>query len=564
MTSFSLVTEPWLSCQAPDGGTLLVSLHDVFDGRHPVAGLRGDSPTQDYALLRLLLAIQIRAHATSLTHDASSDLDFIDWWEGQWAVISAGGADETTLAYLDRFGERFDLAHDRAPFMQVAQLHTASDARLPVSRIIPEAENDYFTMRTGAARQTLDFAEAARWLVHTQAYDYSGIKSGAVGDPRIKNGKGYPIGQGWTGLTGGTTVVGASLRETLLLNTTADGIFGGPGDIPAWEREPDGPSPRPVAYPAGVADILTWQSRRVRLFHDGERVTSVLVSNGDPVPNAGANVLVDPMTPYRYSPNKSTKSQAVFYPRPYDTNRMMWRSLEPLICLDGDHPNTGPLALKKGEHAPQRPRTLSQLAMLRSERVLRGHDVLTIRLTSASYGPQASSASTTVDARVELPRSLLQEDRLYARLQVLTVARATLDAGICLGQFAGELLRAAGGEYAFQPNHTDGILADLEPLFHSWLRELDTTSVDLAAARWESAVSAEVIARAHTLLRGAGPRALIGREVVENERAVFHSAGTAYARLLSRLRDALPLTLHHPSAHLLATPTDSKETADVV
>ncbi|NYN06610.1 type I-E CRISPR-associated protein Cse1/CasA, partial [Salmonella enterica subsp. enterica serovar Typhimurium] len=74
-------------------------------------------------------------------------------------------------------------------------------------------------------RSKLSFAEAARWLVHTQAYDYSGIKPGVEGDPRVKGGKGYPIGTGWSGMTGGTVIRGTTLLETLLLNSTPEAIY---------------------------------------------------------------------------------------------------------------------------------------------------------------------------------------------------------------------------------------------------------------------------------------------------------------------------------------------------
>ena len=55
--SFSLITEPWIRCQLMDGGEQLLSIAEVFGGSIAVLGLRGDSPTQDYAVLRILLAI---------------------------------------------------------------------------------------------------------------------------------------------------------------------------------------------------------------------------------------------------------------------------------------------------------------------------------------------------------------------------------------------------------------------------------------------------------------------------------------------------------------------------
>jgi CRISPR system Cascade subunit CasA len=549
--TFSLLTEPWISCERGDGTDALLSLREVFDGSTEVVGLRGDSPTQDYAVLRVLLAIFWRARRPETVPGPGETFYFDDWREDRFAETSE--PDEAVLTYLDAHADRFDLLHPTQPFMQVADLRTSKDSRLEVSRIIPEAESSFFTMRAGEGLTSLSFAEAARWLIHTQAYDYSGIKSGAVGDPRVKGGKGYPIGTGWTGMTGGTTVLGRTLRETLLLNTPSNALREAERDLPIWERSPDGPAPRAVPDPAGPADLATWQSRRIRLFTEGTRVTAVLVSNGDRIPEAGANILKDPMTPYRFSANKSTKVQDVFYPRPYDTNRMMWRSLEPLLALDGDVPLTG--SARPGK----RPLTLNELAEAQGP-FGSNLSVLNLRLTSASYGPQASAAATTVDARIDIPRALLHASHSSARRAVLDNASATFEAAKALGIFGGRLLVAAGGEYAFDAKATDSLLAGLEPEFRAWLRRLDPNSTETAGPAWQRLVAERVRSMAQVLLRGAGAKALIGREVVNGEHSSFMTAGTAYAHLQRDLRKNLPLLAEPKNTTTHATGPSEEET----
>lgn len=533
--SFSLVADPWIRCQQTDGTDVSLSLEGVFDGTTTVAGLRGDSPTQDYAVLRVLLAIFWRAHRGDTAVAPGRTFDVEEWREEAWHQAVSGEADGAVLTYLDQHRDRFDLLHPRHPFMQVADLHTSKGTLSPVPRIIPEAESGYFTMRAGDALNSLPFDEAARWLIHTHAYDYSGIKSGAVGDPRVRGGKGYPIGTGWTGMTGGTTILGDTLRETLVLNTAPRALLAGEEDRPIWEREPDGPVERSSGAPKGPADLATWQSRRIRLFRHDDRITGVLVSNGDRIPEAGANVLGDPMTPYRYSTNKSSKTEDVYYARPYDTNRMMWRSLEPLIALDGDVP------LIRGEKASKRPETLDALASARDEGLPESQRVLNLRLTSMSYGPQSSSVATTVDARVDVPRKILAPGAETVRQSVLANAKATREAAAALGIFGGRLLAAAGGEYSFQATHTDALLADLEPEFRDWLASLDRDSADASMVAWQQTVEKRVHERADVLLRGAGPKALIGREIVQNDRVSLLTAGTAYAWLQRDLRKLLPL-----------------------
>ena len=174
-------------------------------------------------------------------------------------------------AYLDQHRERFDLLHPVTPFFQVAGLRTAKDEIASLNRIVADVPNGeaFFTMRACGADR-LQFGEAARWVVHAQAFDPSGIKSGAVGDPRVKGGKGYPLGVAWAGNLGGVLAEGTTLRETLLLNLIAADtttLRAQEDDRPAWRREPCGPAEAKdlVFRPSGLRDLYTWQSRRLRL-----------------------------------------------------------------------------------------------------------------------------------------------------------------------------------------------------------------------------------------------------------------------------------------------------------
>ncbi|WP_267911046.1 type I-E CRISPR-associated protein Cse1/CasA [Corynebacterium macginleyi] len=222
------------------------------------------------------------------------------WFAEKREELCETKRDQVVLDYLDAFKDRFDLLSDTIPFMQVADLHSQKNETRPISYIVPEAADEHFTMRTAEGRRAIPLDEAARWLLHLQAYDYSGIKTGAVGDPRVKGGRGYPIGTGWTGRTGGTLVLGTEgLLETLLLNTPMTAVMTKQGtnpielDKPVWEREPDtaaqrrGSDDKLGAVPQGAADLATWQARRVRLVTEKGQVTRVLVANGDRIPDAG-------------------------------------------------------------------------------------------------------------------------------------------------------------------------------------------------------------------------------------------------------------------------------------
>ena len=533
--SFSLLDEPWIRCQDTDGEAVAVGIRDVFSGDMELLSVRGDSPAQDYAVTRLLLAIFWRAHRHDIAVKPGQTFDFSDWFGPALEQAGSGTPDERVLEYLDEHADRFDLLHPETPFMQVADLHTAKGQYSDINRIVPEAENTYFTMRAGDAQRSLSLAEAARWLVYVQAYDYSGIKSGAVGDDRVKGGKGYPIGPGWSGRTGGTLVLGRTIRETLVLNTVFEAI-GRETDKPVWERESDTAAQRSSATPQGPADLATWQSRRVRLFVEDGAVTGALVSNGDAIVGAGANVMDDPMTPYRYSRNKSKKGTDVYFPRPFDTERTVWQSLEPLILLESDVPSN------KGEKPPKRPATLDNLGIMREEGVF-DEELANLQLVSVEYGPQESSVATVVPAILEMPIELLAPGARLQRRTVIDAANATSQASTNLGSFVGQLAQASGGDYEFNVDSKNSILAELEPKFLNWLKTVDGKNYGQRAKEWQGVVRQEIVAHAQMRLRGAGPKALVGREEPDTEdKTRLISAGTAYRWLLRNLDESLPLT----------------------
>lgn len=558
---YSLLDEPWIRAEDSTGHPISVSVREVFDGTVVLSRVRGESPAQDYAILRMLLAIFWRAH------QLGQNDSFGEWLSDSQEVAIMNQRDDQVLDYLEKFSERFDLLHPEVPFMQVPDLSTRDDSTKEITMIVPEAQDSYFTMRAGPELDSLSLEEASRWLVYIQAFDYSGIKSGALGDPRVKGGRGYPIGQGWSGLTGATVVHGKNLRHTLVLNTIEEALKNA-DDRPVWERTPDGPSIRSQAtpwknypivpdFPMGPADLATWQVRRVRLFTEEGRVTRVVIANGDKIPDAGANVLQDPMTPYRWSKNKSTKDKDVYYPRPYDPTRTLWRALDALIVAETD----GGFGAK--EKAPKRPKNLTSLAEFR--KIVPKH--LDLELISVEYGPQSSSVASTVHSHVGMPIDILVAANRSLRRSARDAAAKASDSSIALGAYGGNLLQAAGGDYQFRSDLTDRLLSELEFSFVEWLTTLSdaasTTSQDAAdaEAEWEQTVYSHVMELAETELRGAGPKALSGRILPprgEGESPQVISAGSALNQLKRKLHNILPSTVP-PSKEELSTSKGDKQ-----
>lgn len=358
-------------------------------------------------------------------------------------------------------------------------------------------------------------------------------------------------------MTGGTIVHGKNLLQTVLFNTAPD-CLGNTLDKAIWERPQGNAAVRSKqkdssgnfvpGVPQGPADLAVWQSRRVRLILTKDIVSGVIISNGDQIPDAGANQMSDPMTPYRYSSNKSTKDHDVYYPRPYDEDRTVWRSLDALVVGSKDTPADPKSKL------PQKPRTLTTLVELSSRGLDFIPDSLDVELVSIVYGPQSSSLASSVHSFVNLPTDLLKENAATARQAVRVVTTSTLEASVDLGRFAKNLLVAAGAsgkETPFPAAVVDNALAELEPRFATWLSQLATvcaedsielTPIKNAVTSWERSAREVLESHARELLRGAGPRALAGR-MADVESGKLISAGNFHYRFLQLLNERFPSTV---------------------
>jgi CRISPR system Cascade subunit CasA len=533
--SFALTTEPWVRVRRHDNAVVELSLVDVFGQAHQIVGLAGEVPTQDVALLRLLLAIIRRSFPQMRSHDD---------WAHAWKT---GRFDMAPIeSYLERHRDRFDLLHPETPFLQVAGLRTAKGEMTELARLVADvpAGHQYFTTRSGAALKSMTFAEAARWIVHCQAYDPSGIKSGAVGDDRVKGGKGYPIGIAWCGWLGAVVVEGANLFETLMLNLPLGRSLPDPEtDVPVWERPPLGPGidDRPGA-PYGPVDLLTWPSRRIRLGHDGERATGVLIANGDPL-HPRNMFRHEFMTGWRLSETqmKALKtSDPVFMPRAHVPDRAVWRGLESLLTPTDDTKRT------------MAGRWMEWLAELQEHDILSVSFPLRIHTTGMQYGSQSAVIDDITDDVLPLHLAVLTDPRLVdtAIAGVQDVSAAVQ----VLGQLASELVQAAGGDRDLAAAHRDEAreqgYAALDAPYRRWVSQLVADSDrDIQKGRWQIQVRRDVSELGRELLNSASPASWSGLPSGPDRQRPINAA-TAANWFYINLRKALPLAYDVPEGQV--------------
>ncbi|NRQ32966.1 type I-E CRISPR-associated protein Cse1/CasA [Nonomuraea sp. NN258] len=534
--SFDLTRQPWLPVQRRDGSEDELSLREVFAQADNVRRLVGDVPTQEFALLRLLLAI---------LHDAvDGPAELADWQE----LWDDGLPIERITNYLDEHRDRFDLLHPSQPFYQTPELRTAKGEVNALDRIVADVPNGlpFFTMR-GRGANRLTFPEAARWLVHAHAFDTSGIKTGVLDDPRVKGGRAYPQGVAWAGNLGGVFAEGETLRQTLLLNLIAfdtDNLRTKPDqDRPAWRRPPDKPGETNVLElsrrPAGVRDLYTWQSRRVRLFHDGQAVTGVILTYGDPL-TPGNKHQHEPMTAWRRSPVQEKKLglAQVYLPREHDVSRSAWRGLGALVAgrVAG--------AEQRAEAARiVRPRILDWVARLTVEGDLPTGYLIRAHLIGARYGTQQSVIDEIVDDSVAIPVVLLHGRDQPLGMAAIDAVSDAESAVTTLGDLAADLARAGGDEAESRKEmarHRG--FAMLDGAFRTWLAAIrPEDDAKERRAAWQREAH-EIISRlGNELLREAGDAAWEGR-VIETRKGQSLWLTASHADLLfrARLRSALP------------------------
>lgn len=534
--SFNLVNEPWIPVLRLDATSDLVSLRSCFAEACQIRRLSAELPTQSFAVLRMLLAI---------VHDAIGI-----HWEADLEGMHETGLDLPRIdAYLSDLEDRFDLFHPTRPFMQVPTLRTAKDEASGLEKIISDVPNGdpFLTTRAGRGLSRIDAAEAALWLIHCHAFDPSGIRSGAVGDPEVRGGRGYPIGPGWAGQIGGVVLHGKNLAETILFNLapTPDN----PEDRPVWARDEAQTEQRDLeAQPRGPVDLLVWQPRRLRLVGNATSgVTGVVLCQGDRITPQNRHDL-EFMTAWRYSVPQSKKfKQAVYMPLKHDPTRAAWRGAPALLSRSAKPVD--------GYDASLQPETLQTLKGLDED----GTKDLsaTLELIGMDYGPQEATVADLYHDTLDFRVSLLGDKAAPVVTMIHDAFANTERAAWELGRLAKNLDYAAGGDEKSAGDKRDVIgaaqraqnaaWAALDSPAREWLASLGADSDTVEAHRaWQQQVHELLTAEAGSLISTCSPAAVVGRQT----KFGFMASGLAETYFRAALRKQLPL---------LAQPTQEGE-----
>ncbi|MFF8374374.1 type I-E CRISPR-associated protein Cse1/CasA [Streptomyces lydicus] len=514
-----------------------------------------DLPTQKPAIFRQLL-LPIVVDALGRPRDTA-----------EWVAMFKAGAfspaqHDKLNAYLDAHRHLFNLFDNEAPFAQVADLRTARDETKTAALLVTTAATGnnvpLFSSRSEADSLELTPAQAARWLLHSHCWDTAAIKTGAVGDPRVKAGKttGNPVGP--LGQLGVVMPRGRTVYETLLLNIP----FGQPllsDDLPQWKRRKlDGRVEETLsaATPAwqvrasrGLLDVWTWQSRRIRLIPEetpsGVRVTQVVVAAGDRLENTPDHEphtawIVDSATTRSKKAGKG-KTVPPVRPRRHQLGHAAWRGLNALLAVDRAGEQIDATDARAGFHTSV---LLSRVSAAR-ERLPQEYP-LQVELTGIAYGTQSSVVEDVFFDEIPLPLTALNPDGIVCGSLLEALSQAERLAG-AVNDLSADLRRAAGAEpipwdKGQRPGET--LLHALDPLVRRLLAGLRTVGEDFEQSErgltaWEQKAGRLAWRVAEQVLSTAAPVLFSGRTVTKDGKERVYQLSRAERHFLNRMDEVL-------------------------
>ena len=531
---FNLLTEPWVRVRRPDNTVQEVSLTDALLHAQDYVDLAGEMPTQDAAMLRLLLAVLFtvfsRVNVEGEPEPFEEEDDALARWGDLWQL---GHFPEQPLRdYLEQWKDRFWLFHPTHPFWQVpgAEIGTACSAAMLNGEMI-ESKNKLrlFPLYAGQSKERLSYPQAARWLLSVNGFDDTSLK------PKEKN---LPsISVGWLGSLGYIQALGNNLYETLMLNLTLlkDGREYWSENRPCWELEtPRSAERTKIPCPDDPAQLLTLQSRRFLLHRTEGMVDGYFALGGDFF--SKENAFAEQMTVWRNAAKKN--EPAVFVPCRHDPARQFWREFPAVFCQDSGH----------------RPGVVRWTEKLQEQRlgILDSRRKVHFRIVGVLYATQNHIEDIFSDS-LTFQAGLLDELSCKWQERIVREVNNCEKAAQCVGYLAQDIAIAAGNK---NENVGGSVRAQfyfaVDQPFRQWLQAIDPErdDPDETVLRWQAQARNIAEKLGKQMVMEAGNAALKGHRIevektkkIENKsKTILYTSPRAYNIFRAKLWEIYPKT----------------------
>ena len=537
---FNLWDAPWIRVRTEDCSIHEVSLLDALLHARGYSSLAGESPAQDAAILRLLIAI---VHTVFYRMDENGNSavlkdedDALDRWAAIW---DKKNFPEIPLRlYREQWLSRFDLLDEEHPFYQVPEAkkgtpHTA--AKLNGTILQSENKLRIFSSRTEEYSKSLSYSEAARWLIYLQGFDDASIKPKTV-KTSLKTT--YPK-KGWLGNLGLLYAVGETLFETIWLNNVLlkDGskLYAEPR--PSWELpSANAGEYTQISVPDNLAGLFTIQSRRILLKRKENQITEYAEFCGDLLDPQDA--FAEPMTVWRPVVNKTIKIG--YSPRPHAPSRQLWRDFSAI-------------AVRTDEN--RLPGISYWLTELQDSSCLERDRLNRFAVVSVLYDNKGSSVENTVSDTISFHADLLTKAGHIWQRRIEDQVQLCDKLAEALGALAGELSIAAGrreieNRKTLPPQRMS--VADIaktqyyfriDAAFRQWLLQPEAgqsgDEVERLCQSWRETARRIACNQGNELVESAGEAAFLGRwietEDKKGKRTTHYSSAEAFNHFLVRI-----------------------------
>ncbi len=521
---FNLLDEPWVRVLRSDCTIEEVSLTDALLHAHEYVDLAGELPTQDVAVLRLLLAVLhtifYRVDLNGNDSPLQDEDDALERWGQLWEKKRL--PEKPILDYLAAWHDRFWLFHPERPFYQVATLKNGIEFGCQkLNGEISQSENKprLFASYAGDEKKYLRYAQAARWILYINGYDEQG------GRPKMGN---LPRkGVGWLGQIGYIAIRGSSLFDTLLRNLALlkDGeeLYGNP--TPCWEIEKVRDEQScPLVGIDNQAQLLTMQSRRILLKRDPKNslVIGYSLLGGDYIDTEQYSPFIEQNTLWgvsKYNKNKPIR----YFPKSHDSSKQLWREF-PVFFRDRE------------------PGIIKWNIALTKVGILPADASINLVVIGNNYDPMQKSTiidfyEDSLSFHTEIINSLGN-----SKTKIIEEIQSCEQIAKAVGDLAKEVAKAGSSTEdkivkRVSESAKERFYFCIDQPFRQWLSKLDPEEdVDEAVLDWRK--QAKEIARqvGQALVEEAGPTALVGRSETVKKKTYFHAAPKAYNQFLQELK----------------------------
>lgn len=533
--TFNLTTDPWIKVIRREGNQPeTVSLIELFEHAQDYRQLAGDMRTQDFAILRLLLAILttvysrydvdgerydwIAADPTTqdeLNVDAEDAEDrLLTTWDN---LYQSGQFSTVVTTYLKQQADKFDLFGEH-PFYQVTAadydalvakskrvaLGKGTVALKQLNRRVSESNNTpaLFAPKADETKNQLSLDELARWLITYQNY------AGTTDKTKVETTDKFSSSSGWLYKLNAVYVDSTrSLFEMLMLNLVlvSQEVPVAP-QHPVWEYDD---MPAYVAerenqdLPNNLAALYTTWARilHVEWSDQGE---PTIFSAGVPMFSA-ENAHIEPMTTWKRDKKTEIDSPATRY----NVTTAMWRNFGSYV------------GLSTVDDTKAAPGIVKWVDLLIDRDLIADNQPLALAtVTFISGGAPANLPVAEYHDDMQLMADVLFDERWQTRIE--DVVQKTQTIGRDFYGFAASVATLRGIEsrpYAGQLS--DQFYSQLNEPFKAWLASLQGAEqgrVERIQA-WQRTLHRMALDAANAVMQTSSPRdvkGITGEHGVEN------------------------------------------------